>query len=112
MTEADLTSLAPALILAGSAAITALLASTRRVGVRALGWFGAAVSIAAATTAVAIGPAAGSAGTVVRDGASLFFITSAQTGSDVFGLGVRACTTRAWFSPTTAFCTRSKGFRN
>ena len=74
MTEADLTSLAPALILAGSAAITALLASTRRVGVRAFGWFGVLASIAAAATAVAIGPATASSGTVTRDGTSLFFV--------------------------------------
>lgn len=74
MTDADLATLAPALILAASAAITALLASTGRVGVRALGWLGAAASIAAAATAIAIGPATVSGGTVKGDGASLFFV--------------------------------------
>ena len=74
MTEPDLISLAPALILAAGAAITWLLASTGRVGGRALQWLGTAASIAAAATAIAIGPATASGGTVARDGASLFFI--------------------------------------
>ena len=81
MTGADLAAVAPALILAAGAGAAALLASIGKVGLRALGWLGALSSIGATATAVAIGPtstdasaAAGFGGTVVRDGAGLFFV--------------------------------------
>lgn len=81
MTGADLAAIAPALILAASAGAAALLAGIGKVGTRALGWLGVLSSVGTAATAVAIGPtssgataAAGLSGTVVRDGAGLFFV--------------------------------------
>ena len=79
MTEADLRAVAPALILAASAVVTAVLAIPTKSDARALAWLGAVASLGAAAAAVAIGPSSGDetgfGGTIARDGASLFFVT-------------------------------------
>lgn len=81
MTGADLASLTPALLLAASAAAATVLGSTIKASARVLGWLGALSCIGAAAIAIAIGPAVADAGaaaplggTVVRDGASVFFV--------------------------------------
>jgi NADH-quinone oxidoreductase subunit N len=79
MTEADLRAVAPALILAASAIVTALLAIPMKRGAPVLAWLGAAASLGATAAAVASGLSSGHAtafgGTIARDGASLFFVT-------------------------------------
>jgi NADH-quinone oxidoreductase subunit N len=76
MTDADLAAVAPPLILAASAVLAGLLSGVR-VGMRVLGWLGAAASAGAAAAAVVIGPSGVGAtafgGTMARDGASVFF---------------------------------------
>jgi NADH-quinone oxidoreductase subunit N len=72
MSDADLLSIAPALILAAAAIVVLLLGL--RVGARALAWVGAAACAAAAAVALAMGGGpAGFAGSVTRDGAGAFF---------------------------------------
>ncbi len=73
MTAAELTAIAPALILAGSAVIATILAIPRRIGARTLAWLGAIASVAVAVTALAAG-AVSASGTVAQDGASAFFV--------------------------------------
>ncbi|MDP9245838.1 MAG: hypothetical protein M3O64_04220, partial [Chloroflexota bacterium] len=72
MTDADLGAIAPALVLAASAIVAALL--SLRPAMPGLRWLGAAACAVAAATAIARGPGApGFDGSVVRDGSSVFF---------------------------------------
>jgi NADH-quinone oxidoreductase subunit N len=80
MTDADVAGLAPALILAAGALVAVLLAIPARIGPRLLAWLGVVAGAAAAVTAVTIGagPSALS-GSMVRDGASVFFVAAVST---------------------------------
>jgi NADH-quinone oxidoreductase subunit N len=70
----ELAAIVPALILGGGAIVATLLSIPRRVGARALAWLGAAASLSAGATAVAVGAGGATSGTVARDGASVFFV--------------------------------------
>ena len=76
MTNADVAGLAPALILAAGALVATLLAIPLRIGPRLLAWFGVGTGAAAAATAAAIGAGPPTlSGALVRDAASVFFVT-------------------------------------
>jgi len=73
MSAAELSAIAPALVLAAGAALTAVLAIPRQSGPRTLAWIGALESVAVAGVALANGTGGGSP-SLTRDGASVFFV--------------------------------------
>ncbi|MDQ6857612.1 MAG: hypothetical protein M3Z65_01305 [Chloroflexota bacterium] len=80
MTDADVMATGPALILAGSAVVAGLL--SQRPAMPGLRWLGVTACAAAAVTAIALGAGApGFAGSVARDGTSVFFIVLTTIGA-------------------------------